>query len=110
MKYVKNIMNKLVDKYIIEDNKEELINLVFEYKDKIDLNKIEHYFIDKKDDYNICELISIVPEYLDLDDIFDSIIKTNDDEFMFWIMNNGIINSIDEKYIYKIKKVLNRTN
>lgn len=38
MKYVKNIMNKLVDKYIIEDNKEELINLVFEYKDKIDLN------------------------------------------------------------------------
>lgn len=52
----------------------------------------------------------MVPEYLDLDDIFDSIIKTNDDEFMFWIMNNGIINFIDEKYIYKIKKVLNRTN
>jgi hypothetical protein len=103
-------MNKLVDKYIIEDNKEELINLVFEYKDKKDLNKIAHYFIDKKDDYNICELISIVLEYLDLDDIFDSIIKTNDDEFMFWIMNNGIINFIDEKYIYKIKKVLNRTN
>lgn len=110
MKYVKNIMNKLVDKYIIEDNKEELINLVFEYKDKIDLNKIAHYFIDKKDDYNICELISIVPEYLDLNDIFDSIIKTNDEEFMFWIINNSTINFIDDKYIYRIKKVLNRIN
>lgn len=101
-------LNRLVDRYISEDNRVELFYLAFEYTNKIDLNKIAHYFIDKKDDYNICELISSVSEYLDLDDIFDSIINTKDAEFMFWIINNGTIRFIDSKYIYKLKKELNK--
>ena len=101
-------LDKLVDKYISEDNRVELFYLAFEHTNKIDLNKIAHFFIDKRDDYNICELISSIPEYLDLDDIFDSIINTKDDEFMFWIINNGPIRFIDSKYIYKLEKELNK--
>lgn len=96
-------LNKLIDKYINDDNRVELFYIAFEHT-----NKIVHYFIDKRDDYNICELISSIPEYLDLDDIFDSIINTKDDEFIFWIINNGSINFIDSKYIYKLEKELNK--
>lgn len=103
-----NNMNNLVDKYIKEDNRKKLWELAFEYKDKIDLNKISDYYIQVRDDFNICELICIVSEYLDLDDIFNKIVKTKDKTFMFYILKNGTIKSvIDDKYFLLLEKYCN---
>lgn len=102
-------INKLVDKYINEDNRKMLWELAFEYEDKIDLNKIAFYYIKVRDFFNICELICVVSDYLNLDNIFDEIIATNDKTFMFWILNNGSIKSIiDNKYFKKLEVACNQ--
>ena len=75
--------NKLVDKYINEDNRNGLWELAEEYKNQVDLKKIADYYIQVRDDFNICELICFLYEYLNLDEIFDNIIRTKDKEFMF---------------------------
>ena len=101
-------LNKLVDKYIKEDNGKKLWELAEEYENQIDLNKIANYYIQVRDDFNICELICFLYEYLDLDEIFNNIIKTKDKEFMFWILNNGSIKSIiDYKYFIELEKNCN---
>lgn len=97
-------INNLVDCYIKEDKREELWNLAFDYGNEIDLTKIANYYISVRDSFHICELLSIVSNYLDLDYLFDSIVLTNDKEFMFWILNNGTIKSIiDSKYFSKLE-------
>lgn len=98
-------LNSLINKYIREKDKENLWNLAFKYQNKINLERIANYFINEKDSYYLCELISIVAEFLDLDNIFDKIIDTNDDNFIFLISKNGAIqNIIDSKYFLKLNK------
>lgn len=97
-------VQNLVDKYIKENSNKELLDLVFQYENKIDLKKIANHYINIKDSYYICELISFALEYLDIDDIFDKIIKTNDEEFMFMVYKNGTINEIVD--MSKLRKAL----
>ena len=98
-------LDKLVDKLIEEDNRKELWLLAMEKQNNIDLNKIANYYIDKKDAFNICELICIVPEYLNLDSIFKKIVKTKDKDFMMWILKNGSVKSlVNNKYREALKE------
>ncbi len=104
---MKDNINSLIDVYIKENNKEELWNLAEKYENKIDLEKIANYYIEEKSDFYICELISLVGEYLNLDEIFEKIIATKDEEFIFWIVKNPIIkNIIDDNYLQKLNNYL----
>ena len=100
-------LNKLIDNYIKEDNKEELWNLANKYENKIDLEKIANYYIKIRDSYYICELISIVSEYLNLDNIFTKIIATKNEEFIFFVSKNPIIKGIiPDTYIERLNNYL----
>ena len=100
-------MKSLVDKYIKEDKRNELLELAFKQQNNIDLKAVADYYIKVRDSFNICELIRMVSEYLDLDYVFDKIIKTNDKKFIFWIYNNNIIkNIINEKYFKYLEESL----
>ena len=100
-------MKSLVDKYIKEDKRDELLELAFKQQNNIDLKAVADYYIKVRDSFNLCELISMVSEYLDLDYVFGKIIKTNDKKFIFWIYNNNIIkNIINEKYFKYLEESL----
>ncbi|MBQ3021617.1 MAG: hypothetical protein IJD92_05300 [Bacilli bacterium] len=100
--------NKLLENYIENDVRENLIILALDYEDKIDLNKIADYFIKIKDIFYICELICTSSEYLDLEKIFKKIIDTKDKTFIFFILTNeSIKNVINEKYLMRLEKAIN---
>lgn len=100
--------NKLLENYIKNDDRENLIILALDYEDKIDLNKIADYFIKIKDSFYICELICTSSEYLDLEMIFKKIIDTKDKHFIFFILTNeSIKNVINEKYLMRLEKAIN---
>ncbi len=106
-KIFNNYLDKIIINYIKEDNKEELWNLAEKYENKINLERIADYYIKKRDNYYICELISLVGEYLNLNNIFDKIIATKDDEFIFLIAKNPIINNvIPESCLQKLNNYL----
>ena len=66
-----------------EDKREVLWRLAVNYNNKNkDFTLIENYFIDKRDDYYLIELISAVKEDLDMEKLFKNVIATNDKEFM----------------------------
>ena len=97
--------NSLIDVYIKNDDRKKLWELAFEFGNEIDLNKIASYYIVVRDAFHICELISAVSEYLDLETIFDNINLTNDKNFMLLIANNPVIKSIiDYTYLYRLEK------
>lgn len=75
--------NGLVKIGINEDNREALWRLAFNYNRKnINFSFIEDYFIEKRDDYYLIELISAVGEDLDMNNLIQKIVSTNDREFM----------------------------
>lgn len=80
--------NDLVKVGIKEDKREALWRLAFNYKmRKMDFILIENYFIDKRDDYYLLELISAVNEDLNMDKLIDKVVATKDKKF---IMNCAI--------------------
>lgn len=73
----------LVKVGISEDKRELLWRLAFNYNQKnIDFSKIEDYFIEKRDDYYLIELISAVGEDLDIDSLIQKAIETKDKNFI----------------------------
>lgn len=81
------ISQELFDDLVIigikEDKREALWRLAVNYNNKNkDFTLIENYFIDKRDDYYLIELISAVKEDLDMEKLFKNVIATNDKEFM----------------------------
>lgn len=99
-----NEFNNIASKYIKKNNTNKLFMLARDYDSKYNLEKIEDYYISIKDSFNLCELISLSLEYLDLDNLFNKIINTNDINFIKSIENNIVINGIiDPKYLKKLK-------
>lgn len=73
----------LVNIGIEEDQRELLWRLAFNYNRKnMDFSKIEDYFIEKRDDYYLIELISAVGEDLDIDRLIQKAIETKDKDFI----------------------------
>lgn len=99
-------MNKdldyLVDKYIKENNKEELWKIVFEYDNKVNIDKIIDYYILSRDSFYVCELISIAQEYIDLHLLANKIVDTNDVTFAYMILKNGTIHDIINNEFFSI--------
>ncbi len=62
-------------------------------KDK-DFSKIEDYFIEKRDDYYLAELISGVNEDLDLDKLTQKVLNTNDLDFIKKLANTEYLQAI----------------
>ncbi len=75
--------NDLVNAGIKEDKREALWRLAFNYNGKKkDFSCIEDYFIEKRDDYYLIELISAVQDDLNMDKLIDKVINTEDKKFI----------------------------
>ena len=75
---------------IERDMREALWRLAFNYNHKeIDFTLIEDYFILKRDDYYLTELISAVEEDLNKDKLIDKIIDTLDKDFIYQVAQTG---------------------
>ena len=80
--------DELIAEGIKNDQREALWRLAFNYNGKnIDFSKIADYFILKRDDYYLVELLSAVLDDLDVDKIIEKGIETRDQNF---IINCGL--------------------
>lgn len=82
-KLSKEKLDDLIEIGLKQNNKEKLWRLAFNYAEYgIDTSKIEDYYINERDDYYLIELISAIKEYLNVDEIMDKVLDTNDDKFI----------------------------
>ena len=103
--------NDLVRIGIERDMREDLWRLAFNYNHKeIDFTLIEDYFISKRDDYYLTELISAVEEDLNEDKLIDKIINTLDKDFIDQVVQTGYQIGIfsDEEIKEIIRKCLEK--
>lgn len=98
----------LVEAGIKEDKREFLWRLAMNYNRKgKDFLKIEDYFILKRDDYYLAELISGVQEDLDLDRLIDKVLETKDKKFISKLANTPYLEPIfTDEQKEKVKKAI----
>lgn len=97
--------NDLVSVGIREDKREALWRLAFNYNKKnMDFSIIEDYFIEKRDDYYLVELVCAVQEDLNIKNLIAKVISTEDKKFI----NNSFERAKDIGLITdeEIKKLL----
>lgn len=76
-------LDDLIEIGLKQNNKEKLWRLAFNYAEYgIDTSKIEDYYINERDDYYLIELISAIKEYLNVDEVMDKVLDTNDDKYI----------------------------
>ena len=94
----------MVDALIEKDEKEYAWRLALNYNRMFDMDKIETYFIDKKDSYYLAELIDILdnPNYIR---ITDKLIRKNDKEFIRKLLSRSYI-KFPEQQQDKLEKFL----
>jgi len=93
--------NDLVNIGIKEDKREALWRLAFNYNGKNkDFSLVEDYFILKRDDYYLVELISAVEEDLNMDKLIEKILLTKDKKFI-----NNIVKRVLDMGITDIEKI-----
>lgn len=90
--------------------------MAFNYSGKKkDFTRIENYFIDKRDDYYLTELISAVQEDLNMDELIEKVINTKDTNFIIGcgnrakdigIFTNEEIKNLKERFKTTIKIIL----
>ena len=85
-----NEFDKLIKNCIEEDNMDKAWELYLEYED-MNPSLIEDYFIEKRNSYYICELISLEADNGDIDNFIDKIVATKDKEFIGEIALNNLI-------------------
>lgn len=102
--------NELVSVGIKNDKREALWRLAMNYNRKgKDFSKIVDYFIEKRDDYYLAELICGVEEDLDLDAIIDKALETDDIEFIRKMANTSYLHPIfTEEQKVKVKKFIQK--
>lgn len=101
------LFNDLVKIGTSKDKRESLWRLASNYNRKgMDFTDIEDYFIEKRDDYYLIELISAVQDDIDMDKLIKKIIDTKDNEF---IIKCGIkakdIGFINAEELKKLKEI-----
>lgn len=98
----------LVKVGIKEDKRESLWRLAMNYNGKNkDFSKIEDYFIEKRDDYYLAELISGVNEDLDLDHLIEKVSNTNDFDFIKKLANTEyLLDIFSDKQKEQVKEFL----
>lgn len=103
--------NELVDAGIRKDARESLWRLALNYDGKgKDFRKIEDYFILKRDDYYLTELLSAVEKNLDTNKSVEKIMKTKDEVFISNVIKRGIdIGHIfSEEELEKLKNAIKK--
>ncbi len=104
--------DNLVNVGIKKDKREALWRLAFNYNGKKkDFSLIENYFIEKRDDYYLSELIYAVQDDLNMDELIDKAINTKDKNFIINCYNrtkNILVFTEDE--IKKIKEKMSNIN
>ena len=100
--------NELVKIGISKDKREALWRLAFNYNGKeMNFTDIEEYFIEKRDDYYLIELISAVQNDIDMDKLIKKVIDTKDSEFIIkcsikakdiGLLNDDDLKKIKERY------------
>lgn len=105
-KITQDEFDDLVKVGIENDKREKLWRLAFNYNHKnIDFSLIEDYFIEKKDDYYIVELICAVKEDLDIKKLIGKILSSNDKTFIEKTINYGNeIRVFDEEELKLLNK------
>lgn len=58
-------MLKQIENYIMNDDKDKLIELAFDVKTREAFNKIFDFFLKEKDYYYVGELLSVCPDLVD---------------------------------------------
>lgn len=93
---------------IKEDKRESLWRLAMNYhRRNKDFSKIADYFIEKRDNYYLAELICGVEEDLNLDEIINKALATDDMDFIKKMAHTSYLESIfSEKQKEKVKKFL----
>ncbi len=101
--------NDLVTIGIQEDKREALWRLAFNYSRKNkDFTSIEDYFVQKRDDYYLIELVSAVKEDLDIDKLVEKVINTKDKKFIISCGNRAKnIEIFSDEEIKKLKEMYN---
>lgn len=101
--------NDLVTIGIQEDKREALWRLAFNYSRKNkDFTSIEDYFVQKRDDYYLIELVSAVKEDLDIDKLVEKVINTKDKKFIISCGNRAKnIGIFSDEEIKKLKEIYN---
>ena len=99
----------LVEAGIKEDKRESIWRMAMNYNRRnIDFAKIEDYFILKRDDYYLAELISGVEEDLDLDRLIAKVLETKDVKFILKLANTPYLDPIfTDKQKEKVKNAIN---
>lgn len=96
----------LVSAGIEQDKRESLWRLAMNYEDKgKDFSQIEDYFILKRDNYYLMELVSGVDNNLNLTELVDKIIETKDKEFIKKIVECECY-TFEEELQEKLKQAL----
>ncbi len=98
----------LVNVGIKENKKEALWRLAFNYNGKKkDFSRIEDYFIEKRDNYYLIELINAVQEDLNMDKLIEKVINTKDKKFIIQCGNRAKnIGLFTDEEIEKLKKLV----
>ena len=98
----------LVEAGIKKDNRESLWRLAMNYNCKgKDFSKIEDYFIEKRDNYYLAELISGVNEDLNLDRLTQKVLNTGDSDFIKKLASTDYLQDIfSEKQKEQVKEFL----
>ncbi len=102
----------LVNVGIEKDKREELWRLAFNYSGKKkNFTRIENYFIDKRDDYYLTELISAVKDDLDMNGLIEKVINTKDTNFISSCGKRAInIGIFTDEEIEKLKERIQGEN
>ena len=102
------LFDDLVRVGIKQDKREALWRLAVNYNGKgKDFTNIENYFIEKKDDYYLIELISVVKEDLNIEELIKKVINTNDKKFMINCYNRAKkLSLFTDEELKKIKDMM----
>lgn len=104
------LFNELVKIGTLKDKREALWRLAFNYSRKgMDFTAIEDYFIEKRDDYYLIELISAVQDDIDMDKLIKKVIDTKDSEFIIKCGTNAKgIGLLSDEELKKLKERLKK--
>lgn len=100
LKIDENKFLDLVDVGIQNDLKESLWRLAFTYeKQHFNYNNIINYFIKEKDIFYITESLYAFKDSIDINNLYNELIKLNDKEFLIKIFTPGIMELLDNEDI-----------
>jgi len=89
-----NNLISCINKYMQSDDRKKLFNIVCDIDNHDLILLVVDYFINKRDSFYICEILSYNDDSIVENTIFNKILETNDTEFIYKISINGPIQGV----------------